>query len=103
IASRIDPLQSYNLLKSLGPLTVSGAILYLIVTQAAQLLIQACLVFRHAGQVYIYKYLTVQESQPDPELVSTEDPFSPFIPDRPYTGPDDDAYHPELKEDQSHA
>lgn len=102
-ALRIDPYHAYSFLENMGPLTISGALLYLLLAQLTQLLIQACLVFRHAGQVYIFRYLTVQDSNPDPELAASDDPFSPFIPDRPYTGPDDDAYQPELKEGKSNA
>jgi hypothetical protein len=97
----IDTGESYLLLKSIGGISLSGTLLYLLVAQGIQFLIQACLVLRHAGQVYLYKYLTVQPSHVDPELANP-DPYSPFIPDRPYTGPDEPETHPDL-EGQSNA
>ena len=102
LAGLIDPGRSYTLLESLGGVTLSGSVLFLIAAQGVQLLLQAGLVLRHAGQVYIFKYLTVQEARPDPELTSP-DPYSPFIPDRPYTGPDDKTVQPGLEEDTQHA
>jgi len=79
----IDLNGSVHILDSIGGVTISGALLAFILFQTIQILIHTCLVIRHAGQVYIYKYLTVRTSNIDPELNST-DPFSPFIPDRPY-------------------
>jgi hypothetical protein len=97
----IDPTRSYVFLESLGTVTLSGALLYVLLAQAIQLLIQACLVFRHAGQVYIYRYLTVQSAHPDPELAAPE-PYKPFIADRPYTGPDEKPASKKM-EDHGHA
>ncbi len=82
----IDPSASYRFLDSIGGITVSGAVLYVILAQFIQMLVQAAILFRHTGQVYIFKYLTVQAGNPDPELANP-DPFSPFITDRPYAGP----------------
>lgn len=78
----IDPKDSYYILDSIGGITLSGALLYFLLAQGVQLFIQGCFIFRHAGQIYIYKYLTVRATHLDPELASP-DPFSPFIPDRP--------------------
>jgi hypothetical protein len=92
---RIQPGGSYHCLDSLGGITLSGALISVLLFQAVQLPFQACLVFRHAGQVYIYKFLTVRTENPDPELApreeAVEDPYAnrPFIPDRPYTGPEE--------------
>jgi len=85
-ADRIDPERPYRVMRTLGGLSICGALLFVLLAQAVQLVIQAGLILRHAGQVYIFKYLTVQEIHPDPELVRP-DPFTPFIPDRPHPGP----------------
>lgn len=101
LARCVDPGQSYSFLQGLGGVTLSGVLLYLLIAQFIQFFLQAGLVLRHAGQVYIFKYLTVQDARPDPELVS-RDPYSPFIPDRPYSGPEDKAVQPGMEEDQDH-
>ena len=99
LSRRIDPNEVYDVLKYKGTLSLSGAALFLILAQATQFLIQACLVLRHAGQIYIFKYLTVQEARPDPELESPN-PYTPFIPDRPISDPEDTQN--DLEEGQSH-
>ncbi|MHC4943087.1 MAG: hypothetical protein ACYTG7_08735 [Planctomycetota bacterium] len=102
ISRTIDPAGSYTLLDGLGGITLSGALLAWIFGQVIQLLIQGCLVVRHAGQVYIFKYLTVQETRPDPELTQP-DPYSPFIADSPDPGPNRDKIPPDMEEGHSHA
>jgi hypothetical protein len=97
-AARIDPEGSFPLIESAGGLTLSGVLIFLVLAQAVQFGVQAALILRHAGQVYIFKYLTVQETHPDPELVRP-DPFTPFIPDRPHPGPGKDYAE---EESQSH-
>jgi hypothetical protein len=97
LSRRVDIGGSYHFLDMVGGVTLSGALLFFLIAQVFQFLIQACLVFRHAGQVYIFKYLTVQFSHPDPELSSPPEPDSPFIPDRPYTGMGEENIHPDVE------
>jgi hypothetical protein len=99
LSRRIDPNGVYDMLKYKGTLSLSGAVVFLVLAQLTQLLIQACLVMRHAGQIYIFKYLTVQEAKPDPELESPN-PYTPFIPDRPISDQEDT--QDEMEEGQSH-
>jgi hypothetical protein len=100
----IDPERSYHFLDSLGGITMSGALITVILMQVVQFLVQACLVFRHAGQVYIYKFLTIRTTNPDPELApreeTLEDPYAnkPFIPDSPYRGPDKTGKDPDVED-----
>ena len=82
----VPPMDQRYVLDSLGGITLSGAILFICVSQAIQFMIQGALIFRHAGQVAIYKYLTVRNTEPDPEL-TTDTTYPPFIPDRPDTEP----------------
>lgn len=85
LSRTIDLQGSYTVLRFAGGVTLSGVTLFFLLAQALQLLVQAALLHRWAGQVYLFQYLTVQAAPADPEL-SVRPSFAPhtFIVDRPF-------------------
>lgn len=99
LSRMIDVNEYVYILDSIGGVTLSSAFIFFILCQAVQIFAQASIVLRHAGQVYIYKYLTVRTINEDPELRSP-DPYSPFIPDSPMKITDPNAAANQSKEGQ---
>ncbi len=89
IASRaVDPLASYTVLGGILPWEwiVPGGVVYILVAQVAQILFQACLIQRLAGQIFIFRKMFLPTSHPDPDLQKNI-PDSYFVVDKPEPGP----------------
>lgn len=86
VRKTIDLEGSYPILEGILPWkwVLSGAVVYIVLAQAVQFLIQACLFFRMAGQVSIFKRFMGQAAYPDPDLHKNI-PEAYFVVDSPGT------------------
>ena len=100
LSRQIDPAGQYTVFRFAGGVTLSGVTVYFLLVQALQFLFQAALLHRQAGQVYLFKYLTVQSAPPDPELSPRVQALPhTFIVDRPLPEPEEKGPEPSMEAD----